>query len=181
MKKGLIFTLTLILSFSCMNRSDKKVESALPGFIDIVDGQTIISDSLIICELSLKQLPKSLKFNSDQLLDNALEYEWGVYFDNDSDGKYDISFTVSNWGFPEKAEVVGEILKNTQSNIWRVGNEGGSEIGDLNTEVKGDKIILTTTYYSRELNAISSNSKIKYQTFFNNGLEVLNDSLIIIE
>lgn len=173
--------LSVILSVSCMNRTEKKIKSILPNYVEIVDGQTTISESLIICEISLKKLPKSLKFNNDQLMDDALEYEWGVYFDNNNDGKYDISFSVSNWNFPKKTEVKGEIIKNTQSSIWKIGNEGGSKIGDLDLEIEGDKIVLTTSSNTRAIDEISSNSKIKYQTFYNNGLKIFTDSLIVIK
>lgn len=177
--KTVFISLGVILCVACINQNNNKVTSALPSFTEIVDGQTTFSNSSITCILSLQQLPETLKFNNVQLNDNALEYEWGVYFDNNNDGKYDLSLSVSHWKDPENNELKGEILKNTQFSIWRISSEGGSKIGDLHAKIDENKIILTAPNDSKELNEISSNSKIKYQTIYNNGLEIYKDSLVM--
>ncbi|MDT0676587.1 hypothetical protein [Autumnicola musiva] len=179
MKKGLFITLTVLLFSACKNQYNIKTNAALPEYMKIVNGQTTINDSSIVCELSLKQLPTQLRFNSNGLKVNAREYEWGVYFDNNNDGNYDLSLAVSNWKSEKKKEKEGEILKYTQTNIWKIENEGGSNIGYIDSKIEGDKIILTALFGANKLNEISSSSKIKYQTYYNSGTETYKDSLII--
>ncbi len=179
MKKELFTMLTVLLFSACKNQYNIKDNTALPEYMEIVNGQTTISDSSIVCELSLKELPTHLRFNSDGLKDNAREYEWGVYFDNNNDGNYDLCLSVSNWKGEKEKQKEGEILKYTQTNIWKIEGKGGSNIGYIESKIKGDKIILTALLGANELNEISSSSKIKYQTFYNSGTETYKDSLII--
>ena len=181
MKKKQFFSITIITSIiflfsSCNMEIARQSTNEFPKYIEIVDGNTTINDSSIFCKLLIKQLPEKLRFNNTSVKSNAKEYEWGVYFDNNNDGNYDLSLSVSNW--KSEKEKDGEILKYTQSNIWKIDNEKGANIGDLEAEIVGDTIILTASGI-KELNKISTQSKIKYQTYFTNGIEIYTDSLII--
>lgn len=167
-----------LLSFGFINQHNPKPASEVPHFIKITNGHTTFVDSTIICELSLKNLPERMRFNNRELLVNAKEYEWSVYFDNDNNGSYDISFSVANWKHEAETESTGELLNYTQSNIWKINKDGGSSVGDLDAKLQGNKIILSTLNRN-ELKEITPGSKIKYQTYYNDGEKSYTDSLII--
>ncbi|MCG8702373.1 MAG: hypothetical protein MI922_30255 [Bacteroidales bacterium] len=180
MKKGFIILLAITLCISCFNEQKKNSSTSIPGFVEIVNGQTNISDSMITCELELKKIAEKFKFDNKQLADNHKEYEWSVYFDNDRDGIYDISFSLSNWKFVNETERIGSILDKTQSNIWKISGKGGNNIGEVDVKIEGNKITFMMLNQLPEVKEISSDSKIKYLTEFNDGTKIFTDSLVIM-
>lgn len=150
-----------------------------PDHIKIVYGETTLSDTTIESRIILQDLKDKLVFNNDAVKDNAKEYEWSVNFDTDNDGFYELSMALMTYKIEGEEE--NYILNSTQSNVWKINKKGstvgGSVVGSLDTKISGDTIIFTAVR-NEALSGLSSNSSIKYQSYYDNGVEVFEDSLI---
>lgn len=178
-KISFFLSISLLTSLVYLDGSHKSFDSSMPDFIDILDGKTKINESSIKCEISLKHLDPVLKFDNSNLNDNALEYQWGVFFDNDSDGNYDIAFAISNFKQPDEFTQNGRIKDFTQSDIWKISDDITSRIDFIHSTIEGNKIILETLRWHKELNNISTHSTVKYKSYYNDGTTIFTDSLVV--
>lgn len=175
---SLLITLGLWVCFAACSEKNKTPNTEIPSFIKITNGNTLISDTTITCEIFLEHLPTELIFDNENLPNAFLEYQWAVHFDNDLDGKYDIVFSLSNFRFDVEEQMTKTIYNGTQSNIWEIKESYGDYFGNLVHEIEDNKIKLSVTGLHQGLKGISKQSKIKYESYYNTGSQKFIDSLI---
>ena len=129
-------------------------------FIDITEGSVIINDSAIVCMITLRYIPEQLSFNNPRLDLNYLEYAWGVEFDTNKDGSadYDLSLNHYYFGGPQK---MGDILSNTQKNLWKKTDGSWSSLSAIDASIEGNTIVLSVEKLkSPDLANITDESKV---------------------
>ncbi|NQX82010.1 MAG: hypothetical protein HRT66_08465 [Flavobacteriaceae bacterium] len=163
-----------VLLISCTNDTEEVTQ--IPEFIDIVDARTSIEGNMITSTITIKELPVSLDFYSNELSVNSLEYKWSVYFDINNDNIDDYSFSISNYKFSSQEQTYGYTLDNTQHSIWAITDGVGSHIGEVNASITGNTITLevNTNHYDL-LKTITDQSSISYRTYYNNGTNRYED------
>jgi len=146
-------------------------------FIDIEEGSVEISHSIISCKITLRNIPQQLKFNNPKVGINSLEYSWGVEFDVNKDGSADYGLSISHFhdGGPEK---IGDILSNTQKNVWKIVGHSGTFVTSIDASIEGNTIVLKAEKSkSPDLANITDKSKASFHTWYNNGGSRYSDEL----
>ncbi len=111
-------------------------------FIDITEAFVKIDESTIMCRMKLRNLPEELTFNQSQVKDNILEYKWALEIDTDGDNRMDYEISVRRFKVPNQPEIVGDILTNTQENIWKIQGKSTKVVALVQATIADDSIIM---------------------------------------
>ncbi len=118
-------------------------------FIDIVQSNISANESSLTVEIQLKNIPKELFFNKDNVSYNTLEYCWALNIDTDGQ-KYQISSM--HFKLPIYTLGYNTLIGGTQHNIWKL-NENGTfcTIGQIDAYVTGNNLVMTTHLLNRSI------------------------------
>jgi len=111
-------------------------------FIDITEAFVKIDESTIMCRMKLRNLPEELTFNPSQVKDNILEYKWALEIDTNGDNRMDYEISVRRFKVPNQPEIVGDILTNTQENIWKIQGKSTKVVALVQATIADDSIIM---------------------------------------
>ena len=94
--------------------------------IDLQDLKVTVDATEISVDIGLLDIPNPLTYNSINLSDNALEYEWRIVFDVDGNGllSNDISLAISYFKPPGSVEMQDALLNFTQKSVWLINSTG---------------------------------------------------------
>ncbi len=118
-------------------------------FIDIVQSNISANDSSLTVEIQLKNIPKELFFNKDNVSYNTLEYCWTLNIDTGGQ-KYQMSSM--HFKLPIYTSGYNTLIAGTQHNIWKF-NENGMfyTIGPIDAYVTGNNLVMTTHLLNRSI------------------------------
>jgi hypothetical protein len=107
---------------SCIDASG----DAAFALIDLQLLKVTVDATEISVDIGLLDIPNPLTYNSINLPDNQLEYEWRVVFDVDGDGQSsnDIHLSISHFKPPGGVEAQDALLNFTQKSVWLLNSTG---------------------------------------------------------
>jgi hypothetical protein len=105
--------------------SDASGDAAF-AVIDLQDLKVTVDATEISVDIGLLDIPNPLTYNSMNLSDNYLEYEWRVAFDVDGNGylSNDIVLAISHFKPTGGVQMQDALLNFTQKSVWLVNSEG---------------------------------------------------------
>ena len=156
---------------------DRKGDGRLP-FIDILKGKVTAYTDAAVFRLELAAVPEILSFNSQNLQQDFLEYEWCWDLDLDGDGNPDYQLSLSSYK-DDGGLLRAPILERCKAEVWRVT---GDESKRANVAMKASFEGATLTFTlndSRELPlaALHDDSYYTARASYDNGKDRLSDSL----
>ena len=150
------------------------------AFIDIGKVGARFTDTEIIIEINILDIPASLTYNSVNLPDNYLEYSWKIDFDVDNDGTSanDIRLAMSHFKFPGSIQSTGDILDFTQKNVWLADDVGTAYSLKGSISVTKDNSKLTFSVLRSEhpkLQNVDKTTPVKFEAFYKSSSESYRD------
>ena len=88
-------------------------------------------------------MPATLTFNQADVPANVQEYSWAVDSDSDRNGQTDLRVAVTHYRQSGAAEITtGDILSETQEDLWTVAGAGSSTSGSIDATLAGNTFTL---------------------------------------
>jgi len=141
-------------------------------FIDLSVMEVTVTDSEILVEIDLLNIPDLLLYNNSSSPEDVLEYDWTVTFDADqnndlsNDIEMSISYFTSNF---DELDAEGPLLSFTQQTLWLVDEQGSilTAIGDINVTQNGTILSLSVQKsIAPELNQIDTTTPVRFSTLY---------------
>jgi hypothetical protein len=148
-------------------------------YIDISRADVRLYPDMLAVGISCVAFPGKLLFNSPDLKENALEYEWAVDIDLEGDGRADFSVSMSSFKAPDAQPVEASVTLFCQADLWKLTSSGG-EVAKGRVKVETDGSAL---FFSLEdgpalpLKKITGKTKFSVTAYHNTGKSVVRDSL----
>lgn len=167
--------LTLLLAVGCDSNGDGGGGgSSCPDFTQITGKSFSRGADSLTWTLTVKDLPAELPFNRPDVPQYVLEYSWGVHVDPEGDGTYDFHLAATNYADGE--EVTGDILSNTQQDLWAVEGAVGVITGDITVTIDGNTFTFTVaTSEDPALSGVTEASGHRFEALYHDGTEVCGD------
>jgi len=149
--------------------SDASGDAAF-AVIDLQDLKVTVDATEISVDIGLLDIPNPLTYNSTNLSDNYLEYEWRIAFDVDGNGHLsnDIILAISHFKPTGGVQMQDALLNFTQKSVWLVNSDGsGSWIG-IATATQNLSTLTITVQKSvhASLATIVTSTPFKFRAFY---------------
>jgi hypothetical protein len=151
---------------SCIDASG----DAAFAVIDLQLLKVTVDATEISVDIGLLDIPNLLTYNSINLPDNQLEYEWRVVFDVDGDGQSsnDVHLSISNIKPPGGVEAQDALLNFTQNSVLLLNSTGSSaELIGMATATQNLSTLTITVQKSAHasLATIGTSTPFKFRAF----------------
>ena len=152
---------------SCIDASG----DAAFAVIDLQLLKVTVDATEISVAIGLLDIPNPLTYNSINLPDNQLEYEWRVVFDVDGDGQSsnDIHLSISHFKPPGGVEAQDALLNFTQKSVWLLNSTGnGAGLIGMATATQDLSTLTITVQKSvhASLATIDTSTPFKFKAFY---------------
>jgi hypothetical protein len=149
------------------------------GYIDIMEAQVTYDDFYVTAQITMRELPSELTFNSKTLEPNYMEYEWSVRFDTDMDSNEDYRLSLTHVKWEGNAETQSEISEVAQAQLWKVEGDSSSALSiPVNVLVQGNSIILSFERTGEaDASVIGDDSAVTFYAYHYNGVLNMSDEL----
>lgn len=174
----LFAVVSLVLTAGCDSDGDGGGGSggaaSCPPFTKITGKSFAAEADTLTWTLTVEELPSELPFNRAEVPLDVLEYQWAVGIDPEGDGTEDYRVAVTNYAHDEA--VTGDILSNTQHDLYEVTETTGLVVGDIAATISG-----TTFTFALDLTenpglpAIGGTSGHRFLTQYYTGTEICGD------
>lgn len=119
---------------------DDQLGDVANSFIDITGGMIEQKEAgSLYCEISLAEIPPTLLFNSAEIEENAVEYDWAFNIDLDGNGENDYSISLNNFKLDGSQEAHLSIAKGCARQLYKISGQSASTVGDVEIQVKQKK------------------------------------------
>jgi hypothetical protein len=144
-----------------------------PGFATIVD-TTFQQGDPLVWRLTVAELPAQLTFNQEDVPESRLEYRWGANVDVEGDGVEDYLVAISHFTFGE--QVAGDILGNTQQNLWQIDGATKSAIADIDASIEATTFVMSVPVAAAMgLAGIGAPSRHRFETYYTGAAGTCSD------
>jgi len=144
------------------------------AYLDIVEVSTFLSDETLTVAFRFRDIPETLTFNRTGVLENYMEYSWGVSIDVDADpatgdGGFDYLLSAHHIVRPAHTgdNTEAPIEEVAKADVWEM-EPGGiiSELRAASLEVSAETDMMTL---SGRIPGITPDSRLSFTTFEHNG------------
>ncbi len=150
--------------------------SDCPAFARIEEGSFSRIDVSLAWRITIEEMPAALTFDQEAVQDNRLEYEWSALVDAQSDGTDDYRISVLHFKTGRGGETTGEILENTQQNVWRIVGATASVEADAVVNVDGRTFVLAVREDEMPgLAASVDGARHHYHSWYDDGVDPCED------
>ena len=143
---------------------------AIFEFVDLTELKVSVSDENIVVIFSLAHIPHVLVFDQHSVPDDALEYDWSVYFDLDESSTDELSIAMSSYKNSDVGESLQNSLVSTQKDVWLISDTGG-QVVTTNVEANYiDRHTFSLTVSKSEselLKQITKNTPVRFSAVYN--------------
>ena len=148
--------------------------ASCPAFTKITGTGFVAAAEALTWTLTVEELPAELAFNRAEVPLDVLEYQWGVGIDPENDGTEDYKVAVTNYA--HEGEVTGDILSNTQHDLYEVTETTGLIIGGIGATISGNTFTFVLDLTENPgLPAIDETSGHRFLTQYYTGTEICGD------
>ena len=160
------------------NAVDKQGDGA-KDFLDITRSDLALFPDQLIVGITCASFPGKLLFNSPNLEDDMLEYEWSCAIDLDGDGKDDYLLSLSSFKVAKSKPIEATITLYCQTSLWKLTEKGGSLVeASTAAETAGSAVFITLDDGPDfPLKQMTAKTKFTVKTFYDDGKGGSEDSL----
>jgi len=152
---------------------------AAADYLDITGAEVAVFPDEFVAALALASVPEAMPFNSPDLDEGMLEYEWSLIIDLQGDGRDDYMLALSAFKAPGAEALTASPLDVCMMNLWKSDGSNIDQVDvEVRAEIRGTVLILTLPDSpALPLRLITGKTRLRADTYGDSGGGAVIDSL----